>query len=398
MFDQGLKVFHFPFVHYGRFLQEVREKNWTKIHEIPIHVIDALCNPLPPEAPFVRERIPADLWENMFPFQRDGVEFAVKHNGRCLIGDEMGLGKTIQAISVARYYKDDWPVLIVCPSSLRSAWEQQICKWLPQDAAGINMVATAKGSLEYPINIVSVSLVEKMSEALKNKAFKIIVVDECHSLKNVTTKRTKAMIPLLQKAKRCVLLSGTPAVSRPIELFPILNAIRPVVFANMKNFGTRYCDAKMLPWGMSYQGASNTRELNALLSLVMIRRKKDDVLTQLPAKIRQKVLLHVGKNEMEAINRQNTDRVAVNEVLYGGAADRDTMREATFLKHALFFEMFRNTGRAKLPAVCEYVLECLGDEETGQKFLVFAHHKDVIDGKKKFFFFFFFFFFLRKFL
>jgi hypothetical protein len=78
---------------------------------------------------------------------------------------------------------------------------------------------------------------------------------------------------------------------------------------------------------------------------------------------------------MRALSRTQSDRGAVSEILFGGEADRATIRDANFLKNALFFDLFRNTGRAKLPAVCEYVLECLGEEETGQKFLVFAHHK-----------------------
>jgi SWI/SNF-related matrix-associated actin-dependent regulator 1 of chromatin subfamily A len=294
VFDAGLKVFHFPFVQYGSFVSAVRQLKFEKIQEIPPHIVDALCNPLQPEAAFSRERVPQQLWDHLFPFQKEGVEFAVKHNGRCLIGDEMGLGKTVQAIAIARYYKDNWPVLIVCPSSLRSAWEQQVGKWLPNESAGVNLVMTSKGSLDYPINIVSVSLIEKMTEALKKKAFQVIIVDECHGLKNPTAKRTKALCPLLQKARRCILLSGTPAVSRPYELFPILNSLRPALFSNMINFGRRYCDPKSLPWGVTYLGATNTRELNALLSLVMIRRKKDEVLTQLPAKIRQKVSFGVA--------------------------------------------------------------------------------------------------------
>lgn len=68
-----------------------------------------------------------------------------------------------------------------------------------------------------------------------------------------------------------------------------VNALAPTVFPNFKNFGARYCGATRKPWGWDYLGSSNGRELNAVLSTLMIRRKKDEVLQQLPPKTRQKV-------------------------------------------------------------------------------------------------------------
>jgi SWI/SNF-related matrix-associated actin-dependent regulator 1 of chromatin subfamily A len=55
----------------------------------------------------------------MRPFQREGVKFGLRAGGRLLIGDEMGLGKTVQACALAKCYQDEWPVLVVTPSSLR---------------------------------------------------------------------------------------------------------------------------------------------------------------------------------------------------------------------------------------------------------------------------------------
>lgn len=53
--------------------------------------------------------------------------YAVRRDGRALIADDMGLGKTLQAIGVMSYYKSDWPLLVICPSSVRLAW-RDVCR------------------------------------------------------------------------------------------------------------------------------------------------------------------------------------------------------------------------------------------------------------------------------
>ena len=77
-------------------------------------------------------RLDRKLARALYPFQREGVDFALQHDGKVLIGDEMGLGKTIQGIAIASLYYEDWPCLIVCPSSLRLNWKNELTRWLPK--------------------------------------------------------------------------------------------------------------------------------------------------------------------------------------------------------------------------------------------------------------------------
>ena len=91
----GTASFHFPFKHYAEFVSAVRALNYERVFEIPQKTIAALCNPVPIEQPFDSSKLPAHLWETLFPFQRLGVEFIVNHNGRVLVADEMGLGKVV---------------------------------------------------------------------------------------------------------------------------------------------------------------------------------------------------------------------------------------------------------------------------------------------------------------
>ncbi|CAN0014773.1 unnamed protein product, partial [Ectocarpus fasciculatus] len=59
------------------------------------------------------------------------LRFAIRKKGKLLLGDEMGLGKTLQALAVACAYREDWPVLVVAPSSLKDNWRNEAMKWVP---------------------------------------------------------------------------------------------------------------------------------------------------------------------------------------------------------------------------------------------------------------------------
>jgi len=104
----------------------------------------------------------------MFKYQKEGFIFGVRREGKLLIGDEMGLGKTIQAIAVSFYFNKDWPLLIICPASLRVNWSIELEKWLspwikPQD---INIIIHGKSNVNSKINIISYDLA---SSSMKDK-------------------------------------------------------------------------------------------------------------------------------------------------------------------------------------------------------------------------------------
>ena len=70
------------------------------------------------EPKYTLDGLPPKLKENLYDFQKKGIEFGLSRFGRLLLGDEMGVGKTIQAIGISYVYKADWPMFIVAPSSL----------------------------------------------------------------------------------------------------------------------------------------------------------------------------------------------------------------------------------------------------------------------------------------
>ncbi len=131
--------------------------------------------------------------------------------------------------------------------------------------------------------------------------FECIIADESHNLKQINSQRCQLALPLLQASKRLVLLSGTPALNRPVELWPQLHALdaRGTFFCANNNhnhnnnkgmsyneYTKRYCNAHRTRFGYDVKGISNAEELHACLKSVMIRRLKSDVLHDLPSKQR----------------------------------------------------------------------------------------------------------------
>ncbi|XP_033761887.1 SWI/SNF-related matrix-associated actin-dependent regulator of chromatin subfamily A-like protein 1 [Pecten maximus] len=373
LYDAVTKKWSFALEEYNRFMAAVKElRPSVEIEPFPKHILQVFSSHIKGKystrtiASADLSKIDQGLVDALLPFQRTGVEFGIHMNGRVLIADDMGLGKTIQAICLSSYYRDEWPLLVVAPSSVRFAWAQQIQRWLPSvDPQEIFVPTTGKEiTSTYRVNIFSYDLMAKKVEHLKKQHFKVIIMDECHLLKNFKTARCKAALPLLQSSHRVILLSGTPALSRPSELFTSIQAVCPFLI-KFHDFGVRYCDGKKLPFGWDFSGSSNMNELQLILEeKIMIRRLKKEVLTQLPDKMRQMVVL--DPSSIKINKEMKTDCKAMNIKGLKGME-----------KRGVLLEYFHHTGAAKIPAIRDYVVDLI---ETDKKFLIFAHHQEVLDA------------------
>ncbi|TSK67224.1 DNA annealing helicase and endonuclease ZRANB3 [Bagarius yarrelli] len=298
--------------------------------------------------------LPEKLEKRLLKFQRDGVKFALSKAGRCLIADEvsqfwvlknetlpvqvacirMGLGKTVQAISVAYLYRQEWPLLIVVPSSLKYPWIEELERWIPElgpddinlveSKADIMMpcvdlvsgllprapVCNFRGITQSKVTVLGYGLLtndaQSLVEALKKQHFGVVIVDESHYMKSRNAARTKILVPVIQSAKRAILLTGTPALGRPEELFMQIDALYPRRFGTWSEYAKKYCNAHYRFFGRRRQwdcrGASHLDELHQRLGEIMIRRLKAEVLTQLPAKIRQRIPFDLTKEAAKSEN------------------------------------------------------------------------------------------------
>ncbi|KEG09841.1 putative DNA helicase [Trypanosoma grayi] len=324
------------------------------------------------------------VYAQLRPFQRKGVDFIISRGGRGMIADDMGLGKTIQALAVAHHYRDEWPVLIVCPLSLVENWAKEFTRFCSIPMGRIAILQTGKLSVT---DVHSVVIVPYSSlKCLDGVAltFKVVVLDESHYIKTVDSKRTVATLKICRDATRVLLLSGTPTLSRPIELYPQLQAImHPSWTPTKSQFGARYCNAFVSRFGVDYTGHSNMSELHVLLQHFAIRRTKVELGNELPSKSRQLLYVYVTPKERKALEK---GVAALRKSLKdGGGLSADgnaaSAEYSSSPRAGSALDLKSATARAKVAAVQDYV-RSIAEQivESGQKVIFFAHHRCMMEA------------------
>lgn len=243
----------------------------------------------------------------LFPYQRECLEEITYFEGQCLLSLDMGLGKTpVSLCWIAEH--SAWPAVVVCPASVKEHWRQQARQWIGK------RVFLGQGQKPDPqpppekdwLLVVNWDILQYWATVLCQWGPKMVVFDEIHFAANRERKRTKSATQLARHCEYRLGLSGTPMLNRPVELWKPLNIVLPQLFPSFWKYATRYCNPKRTPWGTDFKGASNTEELHKILTeTVMIRRRKQDVLQDLPDKMRSVVPLRMVRPEVYKFATEN---------------------------------------------------------------------------------------------
>ena len=233
----------------------------------------------------------------LYAYQRTGVKFVDRAGGRCLIADAPGLGKTVQAIAYAQLH--NLKTLIVCPLSVVVNWQREVKKFTGKQST-IWDSKTYDGNLKHQFHITHYDAVAKNNHWLRDQGFDLLVCDEATYLKNRQTVRAKSILGSWKerrkypgiKTKYTIFLTGTPVMSRPIEAFSLLNFLDKERFNNFFHFTQRY-------GGWRGQAPMNLQDLHDRTKDLVIRRKKDQVLKELPAKQRNDLYVELTKEEQK---------------------------------------------------------------------------------------------------
>ena len=234
----------------------------------------------------------------LYPYQREGM-LHLAFNERALLADEMGLGKTIQAIAACALLQrlgKASRVLVVAPASLKTEWEEQIQRFtnLPYRLV---FGGRAKRLALYaaPAFFTVVNYEQVLRDALDiNRALKpdIVILDEAQRIKNWTAKTAQAVKRL--ESRYAFVLTGTPIENRIDELYSLIDFLNPGILGPLFRFNREFyeLDDRGRP-----AGYRNLAQLHARIKPFMLRRRKDDVETELPERTVRTFFVPLSKEQ-----------------------------------------------------------------------------------------------------
>src|SRR5262245_25069188 len=231
-----------------------------------------------PEA--LRDLIKVEL----YPYQLHGAVFAACQ-GRCILGDDMGLGKTVQALAAAELLARERGierVLVVAPASVKYQWETEVRKYTGRLVQVIDGT-TAQRRTQYGqptiYRLINYEQVVRDLDELNAWQPDLVILDEAQRIKNWESKTSRAVKKL--RSRYALVLTGTPLENKLEELYSI------VQFVDDRRLGPAFQflhDHRLLDSDGKLLGYRNLEAIRERLRPVLLRRTREEVLSQLPAR------------------------------------------------------------------------------------------------------------------
>lgn len=326
-----------------------------------------------------------------YEFQEDGIWLMEEEfQGRVLLADDPGLGKTLQALVWAKRRMKKNPslkkrcVVVVCPANGKFHWQGEAAKHAGLrteilDGKKPNRVFTKAQSAGtvYAINYEILGAPNgphhTWTKRLRRLNPWLVIFDEGHKIGNPAAKMTIASKALAKNAPSVIVITGTPINNRTAELWSLLNIVNPQEWPSFVRFARKYCVPEYTRWGIKWKGSKNLKHLNRRLrATCMVRRRKEDVLKNLPPKIR--TVLPVALPPRAMAEYRLAEKEFIKWLLKTQPKRASKARKNE--RMVKFGYLRRLVGRLKVPIVRQWVENFRAD--TGRKVLVFGVHKAVL--------------------
>ena len=203
-------------------------------------------------------------------YQEWGVKY-ILHQGRALLGDEMGLGKTVQAIATMVSLKNTNAThfVVVCPASVITNWCREIGQKSKLRVTKVHGARREVALVSWvKLGGVAVTTYETTAYFVLGNDFKfsLMVVDEAHYIKNAKAQRSINVRKLCEHTERLLFMTGTALENNVDEMVSLIQILRPDIFLSIR--------------GISFMAAA--QQFREQIAPVYYRRKREDVLTELP--------------------------------------------------------------------------------------------------------------------
>jgi superfamily II DNA or RNA helicase len=318
--------------------------------------------------------VPSRLKAELRPYQKDGYvwlsRLASCGFGTCL-ADDMGLGKTVQLISLLLERSKDGPSLVVAPASVCGNWRSEIARFAPtlrtvmawdEKADEMDFV---KSSGPGDVVIAGYGLLVSRENQFASIDWNGVVLDEAQAIKNEMSKRAKAVKRL--KAKFRVAATGTPVENRLTELWSISDFLNPGLLGSIGDFTKRFTiDGRATP------------ALKKLVSPLIMRRVKRDVLDDLPEKT--EITIPVILGDEERAGYEACRRMALESLQSSGTDNRiSILAELTRLRRYCCHPSLVVGDGISASAKMDALLELLANlRENGHRALIFSQFTDYL--------------------
>jgi superfamily II DNA or RNA helicase len=339
------------------------------------------------EAAAMDPEIPSTFRGELRGYQADGFRWLMRlahwGAGACL-ADDMGLGKTIQALALLLARGPDGPALVVAPTSVCLNWLEEASRFAP--ALSFRELRTADrealvNSLDaMDVLVVTYGLLQNEQELLCGVQWRTIVLDEAQAIKNMGTKRSVAAMKLGGDFR--VVTTGTPIENNLAELWNLFRFINPHYLGSLESFNWKFA----LP--IERDGDKRARKrLKRIISPFILRRTKEQVLTELPPKT--EITLRVEMKEEERAVYEAVRRNALEELSSVFAKDQRLMiftqlvklRRACCNSALVLRSADAACPSAKLEAFTDVIEELRAGGHKALVFSQFVDHLAILRGR-----------------
>lgn len=334
----------------------------------------------------------------LFPYQKDGADW-LSMQMFALLADEMGLGKSAQAIHACDRLALE-RILILCPAVARLNWVREFSKF-SIFSRKLTAITSRNATLDETFRgcaVLSYDLAPWSGHNLKG-VWDLMILDEAHYLKSIEAKRTKAVLGrdgLVRRAKRVWALSGTPTPNHPAELWPLLYTFGHTPLTYHK-FVQAFCTTVDTNYGIQITGAKldTVNVLKRILKPIMLRRKKEDVMKDLPPIHYTDLVVEPGPVELEQdagfvsyitpndtrhelMEKLEKENKLIESVVDHVRLGQEGLNTLSAIANSVS-SLRRYVGLQKLQPVADLVTEELTDNAY-DKIVIFAIHRGVIEG------------------
>jgi SNF2 family DNA or RNA helicase len=326
----------------------------------------------------------------LFPFQAEAVSKLEKIKS-VLIGDDMGLGKTHEAIALDLVRRAQFPgyklkTLIICPLAMVSTWTRTWFQWAPElNILPINNKDRSHFLAEleddnYDVFIMHWPALRLMPE-LENVKWFHIIADEAHALQNRKSKQSISLKRLQAGYKSA--LTGTPAFDKPDDLWSILNWLYPRYWSSYWQYYNDHIVFENFNGYKTIIGVNNPEKLQMEMEAFYVRRRKEDVLLDLPEKYYDERRVDLHPQQARAYKSMKENMLAwIGEHEHEAVVAPVVIAQLTRLQQfacafAIFDEeknkMFLSEPSSKVDAVME-IIEELG----GRQVVIFSQFAQMV--------------------